>query len=292
MKKPVVRLLIIGILVLALMVTSLRPAAALSPSVSTGIASWTGAAIGIAAFSYLAWINRPANQPVDWSVQGPGGFYFGFYSGVSFVPTMDWRYGPNPQAPLPYNVTAQNVGLSSSMVGGMKGGYFFHSFPYLGLEGEFNFTRNYAPEQTVKISPPLPPNNRIPGTQALFPRQGINIMTLAMHLVARYGFIKDEEVPFGRLQPYVGIGPGFTVIYGQADSAKNFGIDGMLGLRFMLRRNLSLFTEFKFNHQFKVELENQKLKQLPSYGGFEQRGTATFDFTVYQAVFGMSFHFR
>jgi hypothetical protein len=295
MKKPATRLAVISVLVITMMLASLKPAVAapqLSPSTTTAIATWTGAAIGIAAFSYLAWMNRPANQPVDWSVQGPGGFYVGLYSGVSFVPTMDWRYQPDSQAPLPYQVTAKNIGLSSSIVGGIKGGYYFHSFPYVGLEGEFNYSRNYAPEQTVRISPPLPPTNRIPGSQALFPRQGINIMTLAMHLMLRYGFIPDEEVPFGRLQPYVGLGPGLTVIYGENDSAKNFGVDGLAGLRFMLRRNLSVFTEFKFNHQFKVELEHQKLKQLPSYGGFEQRGFATFDFTMYQVIFGMCFHFR
>jgi len=292
MKKPVTRLVIVCILVVAVMVNGLQPVEAASQgATATAIASWTGVALGIAAAGYLAWIMRPANRPVDWSVQGPGGFYVSPYTGGSFIPTMDWRYQPDSQAPLPYAVTAKNIGLSPSIVAGLKVGYFFHKFPYIGMEGEFNFSRNNAYQQTVSIRPPLPPDNRIAGDKARFPSQGIDIWTLALHIIARYGFIKDEEVPFGRLQPYVGIGPGFTVIYGEVDSAKNFGIDALVGLRFMLRRNLSIFTEFKVNHQFAVELEHQKLKQLSGVGPFEQRGFATFDFSMYQAIIGVSVHF-
>jgi hypothetical protein len=80
----------------------------------------------------------------------------------------------------------------------------------------------------------------------------------------RLCFIKDDEVLFGRLQPYVGIGPGITDLFDNADAAKNFGIDGPIGWRFMIRKNLSMFAEFKINHQFAVELEHSKLKNLPS----------------------------
>jgi hypothetical protein len=169
-------------------------------------------------------------------------------------------------------------------------GYYFHKLPNLGLEGDFYWSRPSTYSQTVRLSTPFPANNVIPGNRARFPGQEINQTTLAIHLMGRLGFIKDDEVPFGRLQPYVGIGPGITDLFGNADAAKNFGIDGLIGLRYMLRKNLSVFAEFKFNRQFAVELEHSKLKNLPS-GPFVQQATASFDFTMETFAVGMCVHF-
>jgi hypothetical protein len=169
-------------------------------------------------------------------------------------------------------------------------GYYFHKLPHFGLEGDFFYSRPSIRTQTVTISPPFPPNNRIPGSRALFSGQTVNQWTLALHLMGRLGLIKDDEVPFGRFQPYAGIGPGFSVLYGELDSDKNLGIDALVGMRYMIRKNLSVFTEFKFNHQFGVELEHQKLKQLPS-GAFEQRAKASFDLTMLTWAVGMCVHF-
>jgi hypothetical protein len=161
-----------------------------------------------------------------------------------------------------------------------------------GLEGDFFYSRPSLHEQTVTLTTPFPPNNKIPGNQALFPRQTLAQWTWAFPIMGRLGFLKDEEVPFGRLQPYVGTVPGFTVLFGDVDAAKNFGVDGLVGVRYMLRKNLSIFTEFKINHQFAVELEHQKLKQLPWQGpGFEQRALASFDFTMETLAVGVCVHF-
>ena len=293
MRNTLSRFLVIIIMVAVLLGPGLNQAHAnASGATATAVASWTGITLAAATAAYLAWLYRPANRPVDWSVKGPGGYYLGLYTGVSFIPTMDWNYKTPDgsfNAATPYPTTARNIGLGSSPVIGAKLGYYFHKLPYLGLEGDFFYSKPSAKTQTVTISPAFPPNNRIPGNKARFPGQDINQWTLAIHIMARYGFIKDDEVPFGRIQPYVGIGPGFTVIYAQDDSAKNFGIDGLVGVRYMLRKNLSVFTEFKINHQFAVELEHQNLKTLD--GVYKQQALASFDFTMLTWAVGMCVHF-
>jgi hypothetical protein len=94
MARNLSRMVVITALVVALMGFGLQQPAQAGDSfgaTATTIGVWTGITLGVAAFSYLAWANRPANQPVDWSPRGPGGWYLGLYSGVSFVPTTDWH---------------------------------------------------------------------------------------------------------------------------------------------------------------------------------------------------------
>ena len=69
--------------------------------------------------------------------------------------------------------------------------------------------------------------------------------------------------------------PAFIVLYEEVDSAKNFGIDVMAGIRYMITKHISAFVEYKFNYQWAVEIEAHAF-YLPN--GTEGRGTATLDF--------------
>src|SRR4030065_1530762 len=100
---------------------------------------------------------------------------------------------------------------------------------------------------------------------------------MALGMVGRYVFLADQEVAFGRLQPYVGIGPGLVVLYAEADSAKNFGLEGEAGLRYMFTKHLGGFLEYKFSKQWAVELESQQLTNLPA-------SIAEFSFDRHQVV--------
>jgi opacity protein-like surface antigen len=106
------------------------------------------------------------------------------------------------------------------------------------------------------------------------------------NLLARYGFLQDKEVTFGRLQPYVGIGPGFEVIYGRYDSAKNFALETMAGVRYMLTQKVAAFGEYKFSYQFAVEYQDVLAAK---YGN---SGTLTFDVPHHRFVLGVSYHFK
>jgi len=238
--------------------------------------------LGVAALGYGMWINRPGAPERP---RIPGEFYVGGFAGGSFVgPTArNWNINIPDGA---FNLTDMkyNVGV----VGGLKFGYFCDKFPYAGLEAETNFTRNDIRMQNVNVSPAISGSSI-----ASVPAQRLYIWTMALKLMGRYGFFKDQEVPFGRLQPYVGIGPGFVVIYGQNDSAKNFSLELQAGLRYMALKKVSIFAEYKFSQQWNVELEGQELREpLGPLGdpALIGRGKAKFDFDSHKFAVGVAYH--
>lgn len=236
-----------------------------------------GSVLVVGAASYLLYKQRfsqPADAKGRLGYKGPGEFFIGGFFGGSFVPGTDWTYkmaGPN--------VTTGNMTIDPGVMGGIKLGYFLDSCPYFGVEAEGSIGNQSQPSQRVSLNPPVAgfTTGRVAG-------QGLLVWTMALHLVGRYGFLPDQEVPFGRLQPYVGIGPGLVVLYAEADSAKNFGLEVEAGLRYMFTKHLGGFVEYKFSKQWAVELEAQQLSNLPF-------STNEFDFDRHQVVVGVSYHF-
>jgi opacity protein-like surface antigen len=112
------------------------------------------------------------------------------------------------------------------------------------------------------------------------------IWAMQFNLLARYGFLQDKEVPFGRLQPYIGIGPGFEVIYGKTDSAKNFALETQAGIRYMCTQNIGIFCEYKFSYQFKIEYEGVMIDKQYSIG------MMTIDVPHLSFTIGVSYHFK
>lgn len=113
-------------------------------------------------------------------------------------------------------------------------------------------------------------NTIIPGsaldTRNTFSSNG-NTLTLAFMFAGRYGFLKDDEVPFGRLQPYFAVGP--ALMFATQDvTVESTGLSGgelipfkinpaaqtavvpalaiEPGLRWMVLKNASLDFSFKF----------------------------------------------
>ena len=276
--------LLITLLTLCLLLPGPTPASA-SGDVNSAFWVAVGAAslLGTSAIGYSIYeLNRP-DQPrlLD------GEFYGGAYLGASFAPSQNLNYNGGAVFNDGVNLTTvgkftvSNNKFDTGVVGGIKLGYFFKCVPYLGLEGESNVSPNNVPSQTRQVSPAV-----LGSTQVTMPSTSLIIWTTALHLVGRYGFLKDNEVPFGRLQPYVGIGPAVVAMYDPNDSAKNFAIDVMGGLRYMFCKNFSAFVEYKYNHQFSPELEIHQV-QVNNLAGL---GTATFAYDLHRVVFGLTYH--
>lgn len=267
----------------------------LLPAPTPVMALQTNLAIGCTILGLLAtpliaygvYENLPSRRGKERLLNGE--FYAGGFIGVAFTPNQNLDYlnglGLNPGGgPLTTtgSATLFSNQFSNSLTGGLKLGYFTHTVPYVGFEVESLVNNSYVNRRTLSISRPIQGF-----TQAAVPNDFWVNWTTALHIVGRYGFLPDNEVPFGRLQPYVGIGPAFIVLYEEVDSAKNFGIDVMAGLRYMFTKHIGAFVEYKYNHQWAVEIESHPF-YLPN--GTQGRGTATFDFDCHKVVAGVAYH--
>jgi opacity protein-like surface antigen len=243
---------------------------------------------------YMLWRNR-LSQPPDAvgkeGYHGPGEFYFGGFMGGSLVNSANWSFEPihNPVTGVETQTAEKNVKTDPGLTGGVKVGYFLDCIPYLGFEGEGTIASNYRPEQEVIFKP------AISGFPVTTQAQGNLIWTMAFHFVGRYGFLPDKDVPFGRLQPYIGIGPDVGVLYFQNDSAKNFGLDGEAGVRYMVTKNIGAFVEFKYVKQWDVQLGDQFVTSggirylvASQYG---EGKNVHFDFDNQKIVAGLEYHF-
>jgi len=264
-----------------------KPALASEGATTVAIGASVIGVIGTSAILYGLWRNRPSQQGKQEPGLFPGEFYVGGYLGASLVQNTDLKFNDGI-SPAGRTVTACRQKFEPAVVVGLKFGYFLQSHPYLGLEAETNYAHNYVKEQRVSLSRPVQGS-----TRAILPTDDWATWTMALHIVGRYGFLPDREVPFGRLQPYVGLGPGLVVIYDEVDAAKNFAIDAMAGVRYMLLKNVSAFVEYKYSHQFDVELESHAFVPVAANGalGALQRGTAQFDYDSHRIVLGVAYHF-
>jgi len=266
------------------------------PDKTFNIATCIYGTIGFATIAYYMYKNSPAQRAKGYPEElGLGEWYLALYTGVALLPAADWKFANNFPPPLSTVTglplggaaqyagrTAKNIQYKPGILTGIKFGRYLDAYPWLGWEMETSLSRHKIGADQGRISPSVPggPANIFTDTDRFM------IWALQTNLVARYGFFKDKEVPFGRLQPYVGIGPGFEIMYAKFDSAKNFAFETMGGVRYLFTPKIALFCEYKFSYQFAVEYQDF----VPARYG--NGGTMTFDVPQHRFVIGVSYHFK
>lgn len=137
-----------------------------------------------------------------------------------------------------------NLGGSPSVIGGWRLGTWFVPEGALGLNYP-KWMRNFGFYTDISISQINSNRSSLQGTGY--------IATWAFMPVVRCGFIKDDEVPFGRLQPYLGIGP--ATFLARFDNFSGSKVSAALmmdaGVRYMFNRKFSmdLFLRYRYARQ-------------------------------------------
>ena len=178
--------------------------------------------------------------------------------------------------------------ISRGSWGALKFGRFFDRAPWLGMEVETRFSRNTisAGHGTIEPRQPFQPS------PLLREPDWFMIWAIQVNLLARYGFLKDKEVTFGRLQPYIGLGTGFNIDYGRYDSTKNFALETQAGLKYMMNKTVGVFLEYKFTYQFAIEYQDVPVYNTLPGPALPSKYTFTFDQPHHMVVLGVAFHFK
>jgi hypothetical protein len=259
-----------------------------------GFINLAGWSLGFAALTVAAhymYKNSPAERTKGYPEElGPGEWYIAGYFGGSFLPDTDWKFTANGTSNL-LGPVAKNITYKPGVLGGLKFGRYFDKAPWFGIEAETRLSRNNFSGDQGTISPPQPfqPSPLLRGSDWFM------IWAIQVNLLARYGFLKDKEVTFGRLQPYIGIGPGFEIDYGRFDSTKNLALEALTGIKYMLNQHLGVFFEYKYTYQFAIEYQDVPVyNNLPNYpkNALPQNYAFTFDQPHHMFVLGVAYHFK
>jgi hypothetical protein len=250
-------------------------------------------------------------------------------SGMSFL--IPHSGGPrNPNDTEGADHLSINGTFRPSVMGGLKAGAWFDqtgslseiNFPrwmqYLGFYLDFNFHRlNFSHQSfTSGVSfyrqGVVTPSTSIPSSSLSNTRFSTNgtAATLAFMFAGRYGFFPDSEVPFGRLQPFLAVGPAIlfsnqiptmfparintrgVVRYYALESGSQSSADIALavesGIRWMASKHVSLELSFKYRYA------------KPSYvyeffDSSTRNGTTSVEFNptynLFSGQMGVAYHF-
>lgn len=176
--------------------------------------------------------------------------------------------------------------VEPTVLGGLKVGTWFvkegfagwngypDCFKYFGFYTDFSYQRLYTRNQNISGSDFFA--NSLGGSAVVrdvgFMKTEGMAATWAFMLAGRYGFFQDSEVPFGRLQPYVAVGPaimfssmkpkiqtrvvGLVPPNGATDLVTSPGTQGStdialaadVGVRYMALKNVSFDISFKYRY--------------------------------------------
>jgi opacity protein-like surface antigen len=205
-------------------------------------------------------------------------------------------------------------GVAPSLIGGARVGTWFvpegflgFNYPkwmkYFGFYTDISYQRLDVCERSIWVDD----FNDARVFQGTFPGKFYSrgyVVTWAFMLAARYGFLPNEEVPFGRLQPWVGIGPAIlftgmrpkaTVYAGNNVGAiANPGWDSTVaaalvvdaGVRYMICKKLSVDLSFRYRYakpHFNFDFTD--IRGVPSNLDFSPT------YNLFSGMAGIAYHF-
>lgn len=203
--------------------------------------------------------------------------FFDIYAGPSFTDTATVKVSSN--VAVKYN----DVSFKGETTYGLRGGYWLRNVPWLGFGGDFS-------------------SLHARGNKTKF-----DLVPLTAMAYFRLPLLTDEEVPQGRIQPYVGIGPSIsfytyaqtdpgapTSVFSGTDSGIRTGKGFQLpaGIAVQLSRRVALFAEYRYAY-YAIDISQDNdypFIQSQSAADNQARKLET-DLSIHNVLLGLSFRF-
>ena len=207
------------------------------------------------------------------------------FAGLSFTRDHDVKLNDVGIGPGTY----QDVEFDRSLSWGGRVGHYFDALPFLGLAADFF---RYYPDiggQSVQLRGCFFPGGCGTGRGGTG-RFEIQTTAISVDLMLRLPLLKSADAPWGRLQPYLAVGPPLFITTVTPRNTRNFrnhdddtdlsiGYKLAGGVAFQVYQNLALFGEYRFTHVSpEVELRDANVG----------RTTLRTDLDTHSALVGLS----
>lgn len=188
------------------------------------------------------------------------GMWVGVQAGLNYTPNTNLQERIDGH----FERTYENVKFDNNFLGGLTLGYDFNDsglggrtwpawMKYFSLALDSTYENMSFKHQGVKIEVKGNFDVAARHTTGITPSGTIRLIYLTPMIIGKVGFIPNAEMPFGRLQPYVGAGAGIVFsnpeVSGLETEERNKVDMSVLlesGLRYMLFRNVSLDAALRF----------------------------------------------
>jgi len=224
------------------------------------------------------------------------GMWVGAQGGVNVIANSDISFheGDGDQGTFP-NVRRDNPQILGGLSVGydfVKEGFLGYNYPdwmkYFSFFIDLTFNRADVRKQFINAT-----------WNGTIYKEDIQIhgwqTCLSFMFMAKYGFFPDSEVPFGRLQPYVAVGPGvlFSAIKGSSDmfgpatiqnaDSVDIALVTEAGIRWFALKCVSIDAAFRYRFA--------SVKYKPGNLDDEGTGSIKTDFNMFTGLVRVNYHF-
>jgi opacity protein-like surface antigen len=185
------------------------------------------------------------------------------FGGVSWTKSTDVAVDGIDNTNVSVKGVFSDVELNPGFTVGLRLGYWFEFAPFLGLGLDGFYFSLPVPAQTIPTTVNVTgkifdkPISSTNSGQVRLPSFELPSAGFSPQLMLRWPLLTSDDLPKGRLQPYVGVGPAWAVTIDTDKAALILGGLVRGGVSFQLFRHLALFAEYRYSFFPNFELKDK-----------------------------------